>query len=136
LQSLIIYGIIDRVLSLGYGFVSADYRLLIPTTTQEIVEDIQDAFKFVAHNELPGDGYIFKLDGDRIAVAGNSSGGLCARLAAIHARPRPKVLIDIYGQGGNFFVNHSEKIFKCEHSLTISVFRENSTSISNKARSY
>ncbi|KAF9559715.1 alpha/beta-hydrolase [Agrocybe pediades] len=97
--------LIDRVLSLGYAFISADYRLLIPTTAKEIIEDIQDAFKFVARSELPGKNYIFKLDGDRIAVSGNSAGGLCARLAAIHATPRPKALIDIYGQGGNFFTN-------------------------------
>lgn len=93
------------MLSLRYAFVYADYRLLIPTTGEEIIEDIQDAFRFVANSKLPGNGYTFKLDGDGIAVSGNSAGGLCARLATIHARPRPKVLIDIYGQGGNFFVS-------------------------------
>ncbi|KAF9554315.1 alpha/beta-hydrolase [Agrocybe pediades] len=93
----------DRVLAMGYAFVSADYRLLIPTTAQEIVEDLQDAFKFVVENELPGDGYVFRLDGDRIAVTGSSAGGHCARLAVIHCKPRPKVLVDIYSSGGNLF---------------------------------
>jgi len=95
----------DRVLSLGYAFVSFDYRLLVPTTAKEVIEDLQDAFTFVVNNEIQGKDYTFKLDEGRIAVAGNSAGGLCAVLATIHCTPRPKVLIDIYGMGGNFFVS-------------------------------
>jgi len=99
---------------MGYAFISADYRLLIPNTGKEIIEDIQDAFKFVSQNTLPGRNYTFKLDGDRIAASGNGAGGLCARLAAIHATPRPKVLVDIYGIGVKSNVSCRPFHTKCE----------------------
>ncbi|KAF9562498.1 alpha/beta-hydrolase [Agrocybe pediades] len=107
----------DRVLASGYAFVSIDYRLLIPITGKEVVEDIQDAFTFVSTHELPGEGYTFKLDGDRIGVAGHSAGGLAAVLATIHSTPRPKVLVDVYGMGGNFFTGFHLNIKPGEVSM-------------------
>ncbi|KAF8546053.1 hypothetical protein OG21DRAFT_1260556 [Imleria badia] len=41
------------------------------------------------------------LDIDKIAVVGESGGGYIARLAALHAIPRPEVLVSYYGMGGD-----------------------------------
>ncbi|KAF9562492.1 alpha/beta-hydrolase [Agrocybe pediades] len=109
-QSFMPIWLVDRVLALGYAFISADYRLLIPCTAHDIVEDLQDVFKFVASTNFKGDAYTFKLDGDRIAVAGGSAGGLCTYLAAIHCNPKPKALISLYGSGGDFFTEHRLRV--------------------------
>ncbi|KAF9562491.1 alpha/beta-hydrolase [Agrocybe pediades] len=98
--------LVDRVLASGHAFISADYRLLVPCTAHDTVEDLQDVFKFVTVTEFKGDDYTFRLDGDRIAVAGGSAGGLCTYLAAIHCNPKPKALISLYGSGGDFFTEH------------------------------
>jgi len=39
-------------------------------------------------------------------VAGSSAGGLCAYLAGVHARPKPKAVLSLYGMGGDFFVSY------------------------------
>ncbi|KAF4619717.1 hypothetical protein D9613_004819 [Agrocybe pediades] len=95
--------LIDRVIPLGYAFISADYRLLIPGTIHETLEDLKDLFKYLTTNEFICDHYTFKADLDRIAVSGSSAGGLCAYLSAIHCNPKPKVVLSIYGMGGDFF---------------------------------
>lgn len=105
---MVIY--IDRVISLGYGFISADYQLLPPATAHDIVKDIQDAFSFITGNIIEDQNVRIKGDPDRLAVAGSSAGGLCAYLAAIHASPKPKALLSIYGMGGNFFVRSSNSL--------------------------
>jgi hypothetical protein len=104
------HGDLDRVISLGYGFISADYQLLPPATAHDIVKDIQDAFSFITGNIIEDQNVRIKGDPDRLAVAGSSAGGLCAYLAAIHASPKPKALLSIYGMGGNFFVRSSDSL--------------------------
>ncbi|KIM47058.1 hypothetical protein M413DRAFT_268696 [Hebeloma cylindrosporum] len=96
----------NRVISLGYGFISADYQLLPPATAHDIIKDIQDAFSFITGNLLEDQNTRIKGDPDRLVVAGSSAGGLCAYLAALHASPKPKALLSIYGMGGNFFSPH------------------------------
>lgn len=102
---------LDRVISLGYGFISADYQLLPPATAHDIVKDIQDAFSFITGNTIEHQNLRIKGDPDRLAVAGSSAGGLCAYLAAIHVSPKPKALLSIYGMGGNLFVRSSESSY-------------------------
>jgi alpha/beta hydrolase fold len=105
------------VTSAGYAFISADYQLLPPATGHEIAKDMQDLLKFVVETtiSLPSNpemvdesgpiGFAFKIDPEAIAVAGSSAGGLCAYLAAMHcASPKPKAILSLYGQGGNFLV--------------------------------
>jgi len=96
------------VISLGYGFISADYQLLPPATGHDIVKDIRDVFSFITGNAIVDKNMRIKGDPDRLAVAGSSAGGLCAYLAALHASPRPKALLSIYGMGGNFLVRGSD----------------------------
>ncbi|EPQ50964.1 alpha/beta-hydrolase [Gloeophyllum trabeum ATCC 11539] len=88
-------------------FISADYRLIPPATGHDILADVVDLFEFLStrandllHQHLPDT--TTRLDPDAMAVAGTSSGGLCAYLAAMHARPKPKAVLSMYGMGGDF----------------------------------
>ncbi|KAF4617368.1 hypothetical protein D9613_006159 [Agrocybe pediades] len=95
-----------RVLDLGYAYISPDYRLLPPATAFDIVEDLQDLFKHISNTTFNGRSQAFRIDMDRIAVAGSSAGGTCAYLAATHCLPKPKALVSMYGMGGNFLISH------------------------------
>lgn len=105
----------DRLTTAGCAFVCVDYRLIPPATGHEILEDVKDAIRYVAFNlnaELakPGQGLgrisNFQIDCEAIAVAGTSAGGLCAYLAAMHATPKPRAVLSMYGMGGNFLTPH------------------------------
>lgn len=109
---------LERVTSAGCAFISADYRLLPPATGHEIAKDIQDLLRFVVDTAIPlpsnqeiaegrgSIGFSFQIDPDAIAVAGSSAGGLCAYLAAMHcSSPKPKAILSLYGQGGDFLVS-------------------------------
>jgi len=92
----------------GYVFISADYRLLFPVSSHEQVADVKALFQYLASpsfsTHLPAS--LGTLDMNRIAVAGASAGGYIARLAAVHAQPRPRVLFSLFGMGGDFFSDH------------------------------
>ena len=90
-------------------FISADYRLLPPATGHDILADIKDLFAFIDRdvNSLIQScqaKYAFEIDSSALAVAGSSSGALCAYLAAMHALPQPKAVVSLYGMGGDMLV--------------------------------
>jgi len=92
----------------GVVFVSPDFRLIPPGTAHDILEDIVDLFTFLSTsaNNLISQSIPesrVRLNPDAIAVVGTSGGSLCAYLAAMHARPKPKAVLSMYGLGGNFF---------------------------------
>ncbi|KAI0801924.1 alpha/beta-hydrolase [Irpex lacteus] len=94
----------DRVTAAGFAFLSANYRLIPPSTGHDIVQDIRDLFKFIAQDlnpQLRSLNQRFQLDVNSIAVSGCSAGGLCAYLAVMHAQPRPKAVVALYAMGGN-----------------------------------
>ncbi|KAJ7701466.1 Alpha/Beta hydrolase protein [Mycena rosella] len=97
-----------RIVSAGYVFISADYRLIPSVTLHDIIEDIQDAFSFLRQDGLcfkTADGDVpFGVDPASIAVAGSSAGGLCAYMAALHVSPKPKAVLALYAVGGNPFI--------------------------------
>ncbi|KAF9031441.1 Alpha/Beta hydrolase protein [Panaeolus papilionaceus] len=109
-DSFIPLWLVDRVLSLGYAFVSPNYQLIPPATGHEIKQDVLDVFTFLKdasfhlnnEGESTGSSIVFKVDTEKIVVSGSSAGGLCACLAAASATPRPKALLSIYAMGGNF----------------------------------
>jgi acetyl esterase/lipase len=79
----------------GYVIVSIDYRLAPETKLPAIIEDLEDAFTWV-HREGPR---LFAADPDRVAVAGGSAGGYLTLTAGFRARPRPRVLLSLWGYG-------------------------------------
>lgn len=74
----------------GWSLISPDYRLLIPASGKEMIEDITKLMEFIVA-KLP------QIDASRLAVGGGSAGGYLARLAALYARPRPKAMYSFYG---------------------------------------
>lgn len=99
----------------GVAVISADYRLLAPCTGHDVLDDIVDLFAFIARTKYLG---TVQVDSTRLAVAGNSAGALCAFLAAVHANPKPRAILSMYGLGGEMFV--------CFPLYTLSVFILNS----------
>lgn len=95
-----------------------DYRLIPPATGHDIVEDIIDLMGFLgradglsnalreaADSQPSGIELPFKINPEALAIAGSSSGGLCAYLAAMHCvSPKPKAILSMYGMGGDFLV--------------------------------
>jgi len=107
-----------RLSSRGIVFISVDYRLIPPSTGHDVIEDIKDAFAFVAtrlNDELTQAGSGLRVDAQALGVAGTSAGGLCAYLAAMHAAPRPKAVVALYAMGGDFIVSPlvSARTFLC-----------------------
>lgn len=106
----------ERITSSGIAFISADYRLVPPCTGYDVLCDMKDLFAFLSaslntqllslepNHDHTSSRTVFKIDPERIGVAGSSAGGLCAHLAAAHAFPRPKVVLSMYGMGGDFLV--------------------------------
>ncbi len=78
-----------------YVLVSIDYRLAPETQLPLIIEDLEDAFRWV-YNEGPK---LFHADPGRIAVVGASAGGYLTLTAGFRVKPRPQVLISLYGYG-------------------------------------
>lgn len=97
----------DRAMRHGYAFISADYVLMAPATGHDVLEDIKDLFQYlhkVVNRDLITSGSNVTIDATSLIVSGSSAGGLCAYLAALHASPKPKGVLSLYGQGGDFLV--------------------------------
>lgn len=75
--------------------VSIDYRLAPESKLSAIIEDLRDAFRWIAEAG-PG---LFNADPQRLAVVGHSAGGYLALMAGCAARPRPRAIISFYGYG-------------------------------------
>jgi acetyl esterase/lipase len=74
----------------GWSYLSADYRLLVPASGHDILEDVSALFDYIAKH-LP------QVDTSRIAVIGSSAGAYPARLAGLYANPKPKAIVSMYG---------------------------------------
>src|ERR1043166_2217049 len=79
----------------GYVLVSFDYRLAPETKLPAILEDVEDAFRWL-RREGPTR---FHIDPDRIAVAGGSAGGYLTLATGHRVQPRPRVLLGYFGYG-------------------------------------
>lgn len=86
---------VEQYLNAGHAVVSIDYRLAPETRLPYIIEDLQDAFRWV-HNQGP---QLFDADLDRLSVVGHSAGGYLTLMAGFCIDPRPQALISFYGYG-------------------------------------
>ena len=88
-------------------FISADHRLILPSTGFDIIEDVKTLFAFLVTTDfsqhLPAG---ITLDPERLAVVGHSGGGWAARAASLYATPKPKVMFLQYAQGGELLDDH------------------------------
>lgn len=104
--------LLGRAVDLGIAFFSPDYQLLPPGTGHDIISDILDLFSFIGNQDTifktrlgeTGKEIEYRIDVNAIGLAGSSSGGLCAYLAGGILQPKPKVLLSMYGMGGDFMV--------------------------------
>lgn len=79
----------------GLVVVSIDYRLAPETKLPAIIEDVEDAFKWVRTRGPE----LFQADPRRIGVWGGSAGGYLTLTAGFRVTPRPQVLVSFYGYG-------------------------------------
>lgn len=86
---------LSRYLQAGFVVVSIDYRLAPETKLAGIVEDVEDAYRWVRHDGPS----LFTADPNRVAVIGHSAGGYLTLLAGFRFQPRPKALVSFYGYG-------------------------------------
>lgn len=93
----------ERTTAAGFVFISADYRLLPPSTGHDVLEDVVDLFTFLTRTPLLG---TVQIDDMRLAVAGTSAGAFCAFFAAAHANPKPRAVLSLYGLGADLFVSN------------------------------
>jgi acetyl esterase/lipase len=101
----------DRLLKLcrtdGYVLVSLDYRLAPEVKLPAIIEDVQDAFRWL--NERGPQ--LFHIDPERMVVTGGSAGGYLTLMTGVVVKPRPKALVAYWGYGdvdGDWYTKPSD----------------------------
>ncbi len=85
----------QRLLEAGFVVVSIDYRLAPETKLPGIMEDLQDAWRWL-RSQGPA---LFQIDPHRVAVMGMSAGGYLTQMAGFCLDTRPKALVSLYGYG-------------------------------------
>jgi acetyl esterase/lipase len=85
----------NHMLGSGYVFFSIDYRLAPETQLPQIIQDLEDAFEWIRRDGPR----LFNVDPARIAVIGGSAGGYLTLSAGYRVRPRPAVLLALWGYG-------------------------------------
>jgi acetyl esterase/lipase len=83
------------LLDAGYALVSIDYRLAPESKLPEILEDVEDAFRWI-REEGPS---LFRGETSRIVVVGSSAGGYLTLASGYRVQPRPAALVSFFGYG-------------------------------------
>jgi acetyl esterase/lipase len=91
----------------GYALVSFDYRLAPEAKLPAIVEDVEDAFRWLREQGPK----LLHVDPDRMVVAGGSAGGYLTLLTGYRLKQRPRALVAYWGYGdinGEWYTKPSE----------------------------
>ena len=86
--------LLQSLLDGGFTVVSIDYRLAPETKLPAIIEDVQDAFRW-----LRSQADALNIDRGRIVTCGGSAGGYLTLMTGFAIRPAPKALVSYYGYG-------------------------------------
>ncbi len=78
-----------------YVVVSIDYRLAPETKLPAIIEDLQDACRWVREQGPK----LFHIDAERVAIAGESAGGYLTLMTGFSVSPPPRALVSLSGYG-------------------------------------
>jgi acetyl esterase/lipase len=82
------------LLEQGYVIVSIGYRLAPETKLPAIIDDVQDAWKWM-HEQARR----FGIVRGRIATGGASAGGYLAQMTGFCLNPRPRAVVSYFGYG-------------------------------------
>ncbi len=82
-------------LDAGYVLALIDYRLAPESKLPDIIDDLQDAFRWVAESGPD----LFHVNPRAIAAVGYSAGGYLALMSGCCAEPRPQAIVSFYGYG-------------------------------------
>ncbi len=85
----------ERLLAKGWPIVSIDYRLAPETKLPAILEDVEDACRWVREQGPK----LFGADAERIAISGGSAGGYLTLSTGFRVEPRPQALVSFWGYG-------------------------------------
>jgi acetyl esterase/lipase len=86
--------VLKALLDAGFAVVSIDYRLAPETKLPAIIEDVQDAFRWIRAKAN-----MLNIDPDRLGVCGGSAGGYLTLMTGFSVSPRPKALVSYWGYG-------------------------------------
>jgi acetyl esterase/lipase len=86
--------LLRSLLDAGFAVVSIDYRLAPETKLPGIIEDVQEAFRWIRANART-----LHIAPDRVAVCGGSAGGYLTLMTGFCVKPRPKALVSYWGYG-------------------------------------
>jgi acetyl esterase/lipase len=81
--------------TVGFALISIDYRLAPEVKLPAIIEDVQDAFRWMREDGPK----LLHIDPDKMVVAGGSAGGYLTMMTGICIQPRPKALVAYWGYG-------------------------------------
>jgi acetyl esterase/lipase len=87
--------LLETMVRAGYPVVSIDYRLAPGVKLPAIVEDVQDACKWVSEKGPQ----LFGGRTNEFFVMGQSAGGYLALVAGYRAAPRPRAIVSFWGYG-------------------------------------
>jgi acetyl esterase/lipase len=93
----------SALLEQGYVIVSIGYRLAPETKLPPIVEDVQDAWKWM-HTRARR----FGIDQGRIATGGASAGGYLTQMTGFCLNPSPRALVSYFGYGDIVVPSYSQ----------------------------
>lgn len=85
----------SMLLDEGYCVLSIDYRLAPETKLPEIINDIEDAFRWIHANAKDK----LHADTSKLIVTGGSAGGYLTLTSGFRIKPRPAVLVSLWGYG-------------------------------------
>ena len=85
----------DFAFANGFVLVSLDYRLAPETKLPAILDDLDDAFRWLRKEGATQ----FHIDPERIAVTGGSAGGFLTLATGFRVKPAPRVLLAFWGYG-------------------------------------
>ncbi|WRT68539.1 uncharacterized protein IL334_005516 [Kwoniella shivajii] len=103
--------LVDKFNAKGVIYISANHRLLYPSSTADIIEDVHTLFQYISSGSSEFASYLhgigIRVDTTKIGVSGISGGVYSARAASTLATvlPRPKVSLSLYGMAGNFLLD-------------------------------
>jgi acetyl esterase/lipase len=83
------------LLKAGYAVVSIDYRLAPLVKLPAIIEDVQDACRWVREKGSE----LFNVNTEKMAVMGGSAGGYLTLMTGFCVDPRPNALVSFWGYG-------------------------------------